>query len=83
MVHALPVWLYSVSYESYIQFMSCFLLPYTGYLHLYPPGLPKYSYRQVSNTIRALVGIQIVDYSEEVIAASHVGAAPTTSSFST
>ena len=38
--------------------------------------------RQVSNTRRTLVGNQIVDHSD-VVGASPVGAAPTTSSFST
>ena len=39
-------------------------------------------YRQVSNTRRTLVGNKIVDHSD-VVGASPVGAAPTTSSFST
>ena len=39
-------------------------------------------YRQVSNIRRALVGNKTVDHSD-VIGASPVGAAPTTSSFST
>ena len=39
-------------------------------------------YRQVSNIRRALVGHKIVDHSD-VVGASPVGAAPTTSSFST
>ena len=39
-------------------------------------------YRQVSNIRRTLVGNKIVDYSD-VVGALHVGAAPTTSSFST
>ena len=38
--------------------------------------------RQVSNTRHALVGINIADHSD-VVGASPVGAAPTTSSFST
>ena len=43
----------------------------------------KYNhYRQVSNKRRTLVGNQIVDHSDAV-GASPVGAAPTTSSFST
>ena len=41
-----------------------------------------FSYRQVSNIRRTLVGIKIVDHSD-VVEASPVGAAPTTSSFST
>ena len=39
-------------------------------------------YRQVSNIRRTLVGNQTVDHSD-VVGASPVGAAPTTSSFST
>ena len=39
-------------------------------------------YRQVSNISRTLVGNQIVDHSD-VVGASPVGAAPTTSSFFT
>ena len=39
-------------------------------------------YRQTSNTSRTWVGNKIVDHSD-VVAASPVGAAPTTSSFST
>ena len=41
-----------------------------------------YSYRQVSNISPTLVGNKIVDHSD-VVGASPVGAAPTTSSFST
>ena len=46
---------------------------------------PKYVlqyYRQVSNIRRTLVGNKIVDHSD-LVGASPVGAAPTTSSFST
>ena len=43
-------------------------------------GKPKY--RKVSNISRTLVGNKIVDHSD-VVGASPVGAAPTTSSFST
>ena len=39
-------------------------------------------YRQVSNIRRTLAGYKIVDHSD-VVGASPVGAAPTTSSFST
>ena len=39
-------------------------------------------YRKVSNIRRSLVGNKIVDHSD-VVGASPVGAAPTTSSFST
>ena len=41
-----------------------------------------YIYNQISNIRRALVGNKIVDHSD-VVGASPVGAAPTTSSFST
>ena len=44
--------------------------------------LQKHTYRQVSNIRRTLVGNYIVDHSD-VVGASPVGAAPTTSSFST
>ena len=42
----------------------------------------KYKYRKVYNIRRTLVGNEIVDHSD-VVGASPVGAAPTTSSFST
>ena len=42
----------------------------------------KHTYRQVSNISRNLVGNKIVDHSD-VVGTSLVGAAPTTSSFST
>ena len=41
-----------------------------------------FKYRKVSNTRRTLVGNKIVDHSD-VVGASPVGVAPTTSSFST
>ena len=44
--------------------------------------LPNSTYRQVSNIRRTLVGNTIVDHSD-VVGESPVGAAPTTSSFST
>ena len=44
--------------------------------------LQNYVYRQVSNIRRTFVGKEIVDHSD-VVGASPVGAAPTTSSFST
>ena len=40
------------------------------------------TYRQASNTSRTLVGSKIIDHSD-VVGASPVGAAPTSSSFST
>ena len=42
----------------------------------------SHNYRQVSNISHTLVGNEIVDHSD-VVGASPVGAAPTTSSFST
>ena len=45
-------------------------------------GFDKFSYRKVSNIRRTLVSNKIVDHSD-VVGASPVGAAPTTSSFST
>ena len=42
----------------------------------------EFDYRKTSNIRRILVGNKIVDHSD-VVGASHVGAAPTTSSFST
>ena len=45
-------------------------------------NMRKKTYRQVSNIKRTLVGNNIVDHSD-VVGASPVGAAPTTSSFST
>ena len=45
-------------------------------------GLLKNKYRKVSNIRRTLLGNKIVDNSD-VVGASPVGAAPTTSSFST
>ena len=50
------------------------------YLELEHQGIN--AYHQVSNIRRTLVGNKIVDHSD-VVGASPVGAAPTTSSFST
>ena len=44
--------------------------------------IPQWMYCQVSNIRHTLVGNKIVDHSD-VVGASPVGAAPTTSSFST
>ena len=44
--------------------------------------LSQFNYRKVSNISHTLVGNKIVDHSD-VVGASPVGAAPTTSSFST
>ena len=46
------------------------------------PVKQLYTYRQVSNISRTLVGNYIVDH-WDVVGAAPVGAAPTTSSFST
>ena len=51
-------------------------------LYMYLGVLPWNMYRQVSNIRRTLVSNKIVDHSD-VVGASPVGAAPTTSSFST
>ena len=53
-----------------------------GLFHVHHRFIFKYIYRQVSNVRRTLVGNEIVDHSD-VVGASPVGAAPTTSSFST
>ena len=50
--------------------------------HLWRSNEQKWNYRKVSNIRRTLVGNKIVDHSD-VVGASPVGAAPTTSSFST
>ena len=42
----------------------------------------KYTYRQIPNIMRTLTGKKLVDHSD-VVGASPVGVAPTTSSFST
>ena len=44
-------------------------------------AMPNVKYRKTSNKRRTLVGNKIVDHSD-VVGASPVGAAPTTSSFS-
>ena len=54
----------------------------TGMKRVNLPGSHFINYRQVSNISRTLVGNKIVDHSD-VVGASPVGAAPTTSSFST
>ena len=59
-----------------INKIFCWFLMYSHF------GIVGIDYRQVSNIRRALVGNKIVDHSD-VIGASPVGAAPTTSSFST
>ena len=60
-----------------IQFTDIYESPGLNELESY-----KYKYRQVSNIRRTLIGNEIVDNSD-VVGASPVGAAPTTSSLST
>ena len=55
-------------------------LPLNAGLYMY--GYWIQNYRKISNIRRTLVGNTIVDHSD-VVGASPVGAAPTTSSFST
>ena len=50
--------------------------------HIYYRPDDDYEYRKISNIRRTLVGNKVVDHSD-VVGASPVGAAPTTSSFST
>ena len=52
------------------------------WIHAYQIAGDKSHYRKTSNISRTLVGNKIVDNSD-VVGASPVGAAPTTSSFST
>ena len=61
---------------------NAFEMPTAKYLPFHPGLSVLRSYRQVSNIRRTLVGNKIVDHSD-VVGASPVGAAPTTSSFST
>ena len=69
---------------SYIKVPPCtFVCPSTTFGSWeYMTYLPILNYRKVSNIRRTLVGNKIVDHSD-VVGASPVGAAPTTSSFST
>ena len=55
---------------------------YIAIVHFRIPYIIIWIYRQLSNIRRTLVGNKIVDHSD-VVGASPVGAAPTTSSFST
>ena len=58
------------------------LIPILTHANMLPGSLLHYAYRKVSNIRHTLVGNKIVDHSD-VVGASPVGAAPTTSSFST
>ena len=62
------------------RFTPVFLIVKTQNKHMI--SRLNYTYRQVSNISRTLIGNEIVDHSD-VVGASPVGAAPTTSSFST
>ena len=55
---------------------------FLGISHIWCMKKIFFIYRQVSNIRRTLVGNKMVDHSD-VVGASPVGAAPTTSSFST
>ena len=68
----------------YLISLGHIFMDYYHYVHLWkgPTGHLLQAYRQVSNIRRTLVGNEIVDHSD-VVGASPVGAAPTTSSFST
>ena len=59
----------------------CFQCMRSYYIALSVCLLHYYYYRKTSNISRTLVGNKIVDHSD-VVGASPVGAAPTTSSFS-
>ena len=66
-----------ILYDMHIRWMFTFsFLAGCGIFHV------KYRYRQISHISCTLVGNKIVDHSD-VVGASPVGAAPTTSSFST
>ena len=66
----------------HVWFLSTFQI-YIYIALLRMSGISQYkTYRQVSNISRTLEGNKIVDHSD-VVGASPVGAAPTTSSFST
>ena len=74
-----------MSYISYVH--ESIMLCYVGYIAgseriNLTANWSRRIYRKVSNIIRTLVGDKIVDHSD-VVGASPVGAAPTTSSFST
>ena len=61
------------------EVMACSLYEYDQMIFT---GSDIFMYRQTSNIRRARVGYEIVDHSD-VVGASPVGAAPTTSSLST
>ena len=68
--------------EQYIgQLLFCLSITWSRCPHCLS-GSVNHDYRQVSNIRRTLVGNKIVDHSD-VVGAPPVGAAPTTSSFST
>ena len=72
----------STEISIFIQILSILLAWIKIYKYMYGIVVWYVIYRQVSNISRTLVGNKIVDHSD-VVGASPVGAAPTTSSFST
>ena len=71
------IYLYSITALRLLESRNITVLPYYYRITVILPY-----YRKVSNIRRTLVGNKIVDHSD-VVGASPVGAAPTTSSFST
>ena len=65
-----------------ITYMSVFIFSYIAAVWCFIPVYNYQTYRKTSNISRTLEGNKIVDNSD-VVGASPVGAAPTTSSFST
>ena len=73
-------WPIYVSQHSYTDALSFIYIVHIVYMHnIYSVNMV---YRKTSNIRRTLVGNKIVDHSD-VVGAPPVGAAPTTSSFST
>ena len=78
-------WVNTAEAETYLSHLngmfavSCICLPFIPPV---PPHVRKSNYRKTYFTRRALIGNKVVDHSN-VVGASPVGAAPTTSSFST
>ena len=64
------------------SYVPCTLLQKHPTVHKTYENIAVRMYRKTSNISRTLVGHEIVDHSD-VVGASPVGAAPTTSSFST
>ena len=79
-IHAKAKTLCILSFTSALTFVIGALYTISGYIRQY--SINYQAYRQISNIKRTFVGNQIVGHSD-VVGASPVGAAPTTSSFST